>query len=276
MSWIAGTHNSFAKPKGADQPLTIEGGQVTVSFPDTPLNVNVVNGPINVTVDNKLTIAPDSFEPIFELFEGMVVAYDACAYYDNAQGSLFVYADGSMKFVGLDGSQNTNIDLSKLKSACCKAKPIDYCETKYEGVDGFIFVMDDYTFNFVPKANPGNILMNIPPIGIKCNCETDPCCCYKQGVFKLVHNQQVKTGVTFPAGAYRIVLRNDDPTPTSKIFINNVPYLFNDAINLHQQVNEVTNVQDFVPQIVITNPDGLTYEYQAYYPSDFGGNLTGL
>jgi len=300
MSWISAIHNSFARPKGSNG-VTIEGGPIEVSISDLPINVVIDNsltidpgqiqsildalaGPIDVNVVNEnalqVELPENAFESVIATLEGMAVAYDPCACLvqsgaEPIEGTSILYADGTTKFIAKDGTVTIDPDPQLLKSSCCKAKPIGFCETCYNDVDGFMFAMSDYTFNFVPKDDPGNITMNVSPLNFECKCGSEKDC-FDANVFRIVNKQQFAGNVTFPAGAYRVVIRNDDPTPSSKILINGVEHWFNDAIDISNELNHVNKIQDFVPQLVVTNPDGLTYEYIAYYPSNTQANLTGL
>lgn len=72
--------------------------------------------------------------------------------------------------------------------------------------------------------------------------------------------------LTLPAGAYSVYLRHADPTG-GQITVNGEAIAYGGSFAKEAQTDRVNLKQDFVPEVIINNPDGKTFWLDVAYPS---------
>ena len=95
------------------------------------------------------------------------------------------------------------------------------------------------------------------------------------GVQKQFRGDRNSANLVLPAGAYSIYLRHADATGGT-ITVNGEPIRFNGSFSKEAQVDQVNNKQDFVPEVIIDNPDGKTYWLDVAYPSSSNFNPSSI
>ena len=77
--------------------------------------------------------------------------------------------------------------------------------------------------------------------------------------------------LTLPAGAYSIYLRHADVSGGT-IVVNGEPIPYGGTFSKEAQIDRVNMKQDFVGEVVISNPDGKTFWLDVAYPSSSNFN----
>jgi hypothetical protein len=95
------------------------------------------------------------------------------------------------------------------------------------------------------------------------------------GVQKSFRGDRNAANLTLPAGAYSVYLRHADATG-GEIVVNGEPIRFNGSFSKEAQTNLVTKKQDFVGEVIISNPDGKTFWLDVSYPSSSNFNPQSL
>jgi hypothetical protein len=91
------------------------------------------------------------------------------------------------------------------------------------------------------------------------------------GVQKSFRGDRSTANLTLPAGAYSIYLRHADPTG-GEITVNGEPIKYSGSFNKEAQTNQVAKEQDFVGEVIISNPGGKTFWLDVSYPSSSNFN----
>lgn len=79
------------------------------------------------------------------------------------------------------------------------------------------------------------------------------------------------TSLTLPAGAYSVYLRHADPTG-GQITVNGETLAYGASFSKEAQTDRVNLKQDFVGEVIISNPDGKTFWLDVSYPSSSSFN----
>ena len=74
------------------------------------------------------------------------------------------------------------------------------------------------------------------------------------------------TNLVLPAGAYSVYLRHADPAG-GLITVNGEPIKYGGTFSKEAQIDQVNKKQDFVGEVIISNPDEKTFWLDVSYPS---------
>lgn len=91
------------------------------------------------------------------------------------------------------------------------------------------------------------------------------------GVQKSFRGDRNAANLTLPAGAYSVYLRHADPTG-GEIVVNGEPIKYGGTFSKEAQTNQVAKEQDFVGEVIITNPSGKVFWLDVAYPSSSSFN----
>jgi len=86
------------------------------------------------------------------------------------------------------------------------------------------------------------------------------------GVQKQFRGDRNTANLTLPAGAYSVYLRHADVSGGT-ITVNGEPLQYGGNFSKQAQTDEVNKRQDFVGEVIISNPDAKTFWLDVSYPS---------
>lgn len=91
------------------------------------------------------------------------------------------------------------------------------------------------------------------------------------GVQKQFRGDRNTANLVLPAGAYSVYLRHADVNG-GQIIVNGEAIQYGGTFSKEAQVDQVNKRQDFVGEVTISNPSGLTYWLDVVYPSSSNFN----